>query len=433
MWVAVATVVQLSRGSSTPVWDSLWAEDGRFFYGTARTQPLTHSLLKPLAGYVQVVPRGFAWVAAQFPTQDAALVCALLAALGCALLSLYTYLATDGVLARQWQRVAVAALLVVHPAAAFEVNAALNNLHWFFMIAAFWACCSTSAAPRRVVLAMIVVLLAALSDPLTGLLLPLVLYRAWRGVRVARWISGALVLALGVQYWLGFSVHPIRPHGSADLLDLPAVYGLRVAGSFLVGDQGLGSWWQPSSHRWPAYAALLIVAIVMGVSVWYARHHERRLLLLLLGYSVIFLVAPLATRGGASRYLHYPLSLNGSRYTIIPLYLLYCALVVAAGLPWRLPAVLRGWLLPGLAVALIGAQIVANFATAGPRTSSGSWRQAVAVGRAGCRAGGHDGLLPGPLPGIAQPRIYRGIVELPVAPWGRYFWAVRLTCKQLSS
>jgi hypothetical protein len=430
LWLVAAVWVQLIRSSGTPVWDAFWAEDGRFFYGQARERSLWHLWHVELGGYLQVAPRLLASIAAKFPVQDAAFATAFLAALTCALLSVYVYAATDGVLRRRWQRCAIAALLVLNPAAAYEVNATFNNLHWFLMVAAFWACWSRATRRPRVALDVAVVVLAALSDPLTGLLLPLVGWRAWRGSRVARWITAGLVAALALQYWLGVAGNTPHQNGPRGFAHMPEVYGLRVAGSFLVGESNLRSWW--GSHgAWTAYAALLLVAVGMALAVSFARDRERRLLAVLLTYSVAFLIAPLTTRGGAVIYLRHPFTLNGSRYTVIPLWLLYSALIVAVGLPWRLPRAVRGWPLPSLAIVLIGSQLVANFAPAGARTSGGSWREGLKVARAGCAA--HEtGFLPGPFLGQARPSIVRGTVFIPVSPYGNYFWSVRLHCSDLS-
>ena len=430
--VVVGVRLQLIRSSGVPVWDSFWSEDGRFFYGAAKHHSLWRTLFEPLGGYLQVVPRILSALAATLPVADGAWANATLAALTCALLGLYVFTATDQVLPHTWQRIAVAAVLVLNPAAAYEVNAAANNLHWFFMLAAFWACWSRSTSPRRISLDTIIVVLAALSDPLTGLLLPLVGWRAWRGSRAARSMTTGLVLALALQYWFGLAGRTPGHRGDRDLTALPGLYGLRVAGSFLLGDRGLPSWWPAhGSGWWVPVLALLLVGAGMALAVWFARRHERRLLIGLLAYSVIFLAAPMLTRGGASGYLRHPFTLHGSRYMIVPLTLLYSALFVAVGLPWRLPDRLRGRLLPALAVLMVVLELGNNFTTSGPRTSGTSWRKEVQAARAICT--GHPSDIPSGLrQGLIRPRIYRGILQIPVPPFNReYFWAVQLRCGQV--
>jgi hypothetical protein len=420
--------IQMTRSRRTPVWDSFWAEDGRFFYGEARNHGFWHTVFEPLDGYLQVVPRLVASIAAAAPLVDAALVNALLAATTVALLGLYVFIATADVLAHTWQRVAAAAVVVAHPAAAFEVNAADNNLHWFFMIAAFWACWSRGRTKRRTTLDTTVVVLAALSDPLTGLLLPLVAWRAWRGDRGARVMTAGLVVALALQGWLGLRSGAPEQTAGGDYDAIPGVYGLRVVGSFLVGDHGVQAYWS-NRHTW-VLAALALAAVGVGfaAAVIFSRGRERRLLVALLAYSIAFFAAPLATRGGADGYLRQPLTLNGSRYTIAPLAFLYFALIVAAGLPWPLPGRLRGRVLPALSVLLIGIQLAGNYAVLGPRTSGVSWHQQVVTARAGCLA--HvTGTFPGPQHGFARPRIYHGVLQMPQSPFNsRYFWAVPLHC-----
>ena len=42
-WLPAATAIQLLRSSRTPVWDAVWAEDGRFFYAEAWAKPAATS------------------------------------------------------------------------------------------------------------------------------------------------------------------------------------------------------------------------------------------------------------------------------------------------------------------------------------------------------------------------------------------------------
>lgn len=434
-WVVVAVTVQMLRSSRTPLWDAMWAEDGRFFYGGARSEGLFGSLLLQLGGYLQVPVRFLSWVAALFPTSAAAAAMSFLAALTAALLSIYVYVATDRVLPRTWQRLFVAALVPFHPAAGFEVVAAVNNIHWYFMFAAFWAALSRADNGRRIALDVVVVLLAALSDPLAGVVLPLVLLRAWRH-RNARFTAAALVAGLVMQYVL--VVHKFGSSRPVDRSpeDMPAAYGLRVAGSFLTGDGAIAGWWDGHGLAF-AFPALVVVGVGFALAVVVNDPPERRLLLILLAGSVAFFVAPYLVRGGVAGLLRHPTTLNGSRYMIIPLWLLYSALAVAVTKPLaRLPELgrvsLARTVLPALAVLLVGIQFATNFA-GGPRSSGASWRQGVTEARAVCLARNGTPAPPSRLPTIARPSLFNAqTVFIPVSPWGsRNFWSVRLPCDEL--
>jgi hypothetical protein len=432
LWVPVSAVVQLQRGQKTPIWDVIWAEDGKFFYGEARSRGFSATLFEPLANYLQVVPRFLVGVAAQLPTSRAALAISVLAALTASLLSVYVFVATAGVVGHLWQRLLLAALVVLHPAAGFEVVADLNNVHWYLMFAAFWAMLSVDERPRRIVAAVVVVVLAALSDPLTGLLLPVAALRAWRGSRSARWTTGGLLVGLGLQYLLAVSRGVPTQYSHAAPLDLPIVYGFRVAGSFLFGDQAIRGWWD-ADGRWFAVLALLTVAAGFALAIVVSRPRERRLIAMALVYSVVFLVMPFLVRGGASGLLRHPTSLNGSRYTIIPLWFLYSALIVAAGatLPAGLPPLARRALIPSLCGLLLGVQLVLNFAPSGPRGAGPSWSGAVQAAEVECSRGALNRPISSTLPSFTRPRLVQpGVVAIPVPPWGKS-WAVTLRCSSL--
>ena len=436
-WLVFAVAVQLARSARQPLWNVIWAEDGRFLYGEARAKPWSSTLFEPLAGYLQVVARFWSAIAAQFPVEQAALVISVTAALTAALLSVYVYVASGDVLPRTWQRCAVAALVVLHPATGYEVNSALNNVHWYLLFAAFWACVGLRTSRRRLAADTVVVVLATLSDPLALLLLPVAIFRAVR-LRARLWVLGGLVVSLVLQYALAIS-QQAPTHGHRHLEDLPLVYAFRVASSFLIGDEASRGQW--NTHGAPPVVMMAAIVVTgFAVALSFSTGRQRRLLATLLGYSVLFLVASLTIRGGAAGYLTKPAHLPGSRYTIIPLWMLYSALIVAAGVWPRdrahtAPSSKAQWtriVLPAAALLLIGAQFVANFAPPGVRSGGSSWHAAVADARQACREGVLDRRVAGQLPNGIEPVLIRpNVVAVPVAPYGKLFWAVRLHCGDL--
>jgi hypothetical protein len=434
LWMVGAVWVQLARSSGRPVWQAIWAEDGRYIYEQALNHPLSTTLFRPFAGYLQVVPRLLAEVAVGIPLADAAVAIAVLAALTSALLSVYIFYACRSVLCR-WQRAAVAVLVVVHPAASTEINATFNNLHWFFVFAAFWACCSRRSSRSGVALDTVVVALAVLSDPLTLLLLPLAIARGWRSERKTWVLAGAMAVCGVLQYWLAISSAGPQQYGPRALQDLPGVYGLRVLTSSVVGDQELRQLWRPGS-QWSVILISVTVAAVLTAAVLYARRRhafqQMRLLALLVGYSIAFLWAPLITRGGAQYFLQFPFRLLASRYTIVPLWLLWTAMIVAAGLPQQARTRAR-IALPALLFVMLLAQLPANYAARGARVSGPSWRTSVAAARVACSSGHPHRRQDYPgLTLIQRPILMAGhIVAIPVAPYGYLFWAVDLRCDQL--
>lgn len=446
-WVAVSILLQLSRSRRTPVWDDVWAEDARYFYSNARTHPWHSTLFEPIAGYLQVVPRGWSIVAAQFPVVDGAFLIAFTAALSASVLSVYVFVATRRVLPQTWQRYAAAGLIALHPAASWEVNAALNNVHWFFMMAAFWACLSEAGNRWRTAADVGVVVLSALSDPLTALFLPIVLVRAWRSRGSARWVASALLVSLVLQYVLAIHNGPLQ-HSAPQYKALPEVFAFRLAGSLLVGETWNRDLYLAHGAVWVLVAAIVVVA-VLAVGLWRLRGRNQPLLALAVGYAVAFLAVPLVLRGGAEGYLVKPVRSLGSRYVIVPLYLGYVAwIVLAGGLASRIRSVSssaperkgprRGApkgvarvALPVLVGLLLVGQLAGNFATLGARTSSASWRKAVASAEIACASGQVGKRVPSALPRIAQPFLKSpDVVWLPVAPWSMN-WPARLPCNQL--
>ncbi|HMA45877.1 MAG TPA: hypothetical protein VKP11_01485, partial [Frankiaceae bacterium] len=132
-----ATVAQAVRQHGTPAYDSIWAEDGHAFLTDAIADPW--DVGRPLANYLQVLPRIIAGLIVQVPLSHAAGLVASSAAMVVALVSVYVFLASRPLLPVTWQRAALAVVFVAAPWAGFETNATINNLHWYLNFAAFFA------------------------------------------------------------------------------------------------------------------------------------------------------------------------------------------------------------------------------------------------------------------------------------------------------
>jgi hypothetical protein len=463
-WIGISIVLQLLRSTRTPVWDDVWAEDGRYFYGNARLRPWHSTLFQPLAGYLQVVPRGWSIIAAQFPVADAAVLISVSAALSASVLSVYVFAASRGVLPQAWQRYAVAALVAVHPAASWEVNAALNNVHWFLIIAAFWACLSEGGNRWRTGADVVVVVLSTLSDALTGLWLPIVLVRAYRGRGSSRWVASALVISLVLQYVL--AVHGAHTQNyPREYRAWPEAFAFRLAGSLLVGENWNSRLFAAHGAAWALIAAVVVLAL-MAFALVRLRGRDRNLVAVCALWAVFFFASALVFRGGAEGFLIKPVRSIGSRYVIVSLYLGYVAWIVSAGglgarlgrwwaarsatataVPPSTPikprhgvAVRRrpaavgaraGLAVPVLVCLLIGVHLADNYATLGARTHGESWRTAVASAKVACARGQVGKRVPSSLPRFTQPYLKSpGVVWIPVSPWSPN-WPVRLPCSQL--
>ncbi len=415
-WVAAATVLLLLRQPGHAQWDTLWQEDGGVFLSDAYELPWLTTLVSEYNGYLHVVARLLVLPAAAVPVPMAADVVAVLASLTVALVSAYVFWASGALLCTLWARAVLAALVVVLPAAGYEVAGNLANLHWYLD----FACLMALARPHRTRAAfgvdLAVVLLAVLSDPLTGLLLPVAAWAAWRGRLRDRVVVAGYVAALAVQAVLGALADSPDPYGPVVLTELGVFYALRVAGSLLVGDayldegvRGLGA---PFVR-----GALVVVAALMvyGVAAPGADAARRLLVATCAGLSGVFLAMPLLLRGTGGPITDVTFTLNNSRYTLVPILLLVLAVLVTLD---RGDAWLRGRRLVEvrvLATVWFAAAVLTSWSVFSVGTAGPSWDAALEQARADCAAG-----RPGPVvmddPANGFNVMPEGYVRVPIAP-----------------
>ena len=261
--------------SGSGVTSRVWAEDGTVFLSAAYRTSFYSALASPYAGYLQVVPRSLAALTTAFPVRDAAWVLAASAATPRAAVALFVFHASGAHLRSIWVRAMLAASVVLLPVGGLEVLDNIANLHWFLTFAAFWAVLWHPSRWWECALAAVVVVLAVGSDPLTALLLPLVVLRA---ICVRRWrdqlVTMCFAVAGAAQTWAVLS--GTRP--AHETFSVPAVarlFGVRV----LVGSLA-GYWHTVALWRHLHYAAVGIGAI-----------------------AVLALIAPAIRVGGSRRWL----------------------------------------------------------------------------------------------------------------------------------
>lgn len=412
VWVAVAVALQLWRNRTSPAFDVVWAEDGDVFLDDALSSAPGTTLFEPYAGYLHVLPRIIGEAVSFFPVHYAALLLAGSAALVVALLSVYVYVVARPLIPSPAARAGLAGLMVLLPAAGFETNASVANLHWYLLVATALTFLVVPATRSGAALGTAVAALCALSDPLAALLLPLVLLRGLRQPARAWWAPAAVVVGLAMQLTAVLTSYEPNVYGEVVPGDIPRVYGLRVAGSFLFGDRhldtvaGLGA-------VWPAYLCLLLVVALLVYLLVTSAPAARRWVVVFSGYSVLFLVVTVGLRG-TEEFFPGTFTYLGSRYTVVPLFFLYAAVLTALGTPRpdargesvRTP-LLQAFLLVTGALVVLNYGSVVSVRDAGP-----GWRETVDQARAVCaEADGEPVALPGQvLP--EQP----GEVTIPVAP-----------------
>jgi hypothetical protein len=387
LWVSFAVGLQLVRQPGVPATDALWAEDGGIFLNAALRGPTVAAVFEPYASYLHVAPRMLSAVVAVAPLEQAALLTAVLASLGVAVLSVFVYVASgrSGVLRSRPARAALAAAMVALPAAGYEVNATLANLHWYLMFAAFWALLAVPGSRAGQVVHVLVVALAVLSDPLTVLLAPVL---AWR-MRVRRTRYGwtlAAVLLLGalVQGLVSLASDGGLSKSPTRLADLPSIYVLRVPASLLVGDRHLPDayllWGLPF-----AYACLLAVLGLLAYGVL-RRGASPGVLAVLLTASAVFFGLPVALRGTAGYLSTESFTLNGSRYVIVPTLFLVTAVLHVLDRPAPAPG--HGWLATRALVAAVAAVVaVGDLGTFNVSSLGPSWSAELRETERHCRAG----------------------------------------------
>lgn len=465
--VLLSTGAQLSRGPGVPGWRAVFGEDGGIFLTEALASRGWSSLLTPYQGYVQLVSRLVAEVAASLPLATAAVVLAAGSALVVSLLSLFVYVRSGALLASTWSRALVAVAPVLLPAGS-EINASATNLHWYLDYACFWALAAPVRRRGTAALAAVVVGVAMLSDPLAGLFLPLAVARAWpalrtlaqrRPIRIGPAATGhggtghgnrnhqgmgielvvptAFVLAAAVQLLLGVARQHANSFQSTRWADLPGIYGLRVAGSFLLGDRFLPRLFSEWGLTF-AFGCLGVVA--GGFALASMRRWQRPLLLTAVALSVAWTVVPLLLRGTSTFLDRGSSDLPGSRYIVNPVLFLIVALAARLDAPGqhRTRAVSgrgRRWIRDPRVAVTVGLCVVvlASWSIPSQREKGPVWAETLQVAKQRCAATGNDpaeagrsaeapwGLPAGP-----------GDVLVPVAPGGpRPAWSVVAPCRRL--
>ena len=261
--------------SGSGITSRVWAEDGTAFLSAAYRTSVFSALASPSSGYLQVLPRSLAAFTTTFPVRDASWVLAASAAAARAAVSLFVFRASGGHLRPTSVRGMLAVSVVLLPVGGFEVLDNIANLHWFFTFAAFWAVLWRPSRSWECALAAVVVVLAVGSDPLTALLLPLVVLRA---ICVRGWrdqlVTMCFAVAGAAQTWAVLSGR--RP--AHETFSVPAVarlFGVRV----LVGSWA-GYWHTVALWRHLHYAAIGLGAV-----------------------AVVALIGPAVRVGGSRRWL----------------------------------------------------------------------------------------------------------------------------------
>ena len=175
--VVIGTFAQVIRLPGDAAYNTIWAEDGSVFLNQAINQGVLHAFTIPYAGYLHVVPRLLATVAALLPLQWAAAIFGIGSALVVSLLGVFLYEAAAGHIMSRALRLVLAAMFVAVPVVGFETEANATNLHFYFDFVAMWALLWRPQSRIANGLSTVVCFLAASSDPITLFVLPIAIAR----------------------------------------------------------------------------------------------------------------------------------------------------------------------------------------------------------------------------------------------------------------
>ena len=394
--VAVGYVLAAIAGFSIDLWWSgsgitsrVWAEDGTVFLSTAYRTRYVAGLASPYAGYLQVLPRSVAAFTTAFPVRDAAWLLAASAAAVRVAVSLFVFRASSGHLRSTSVRVMLASSVVLLPVGGLEVLNNIANLHWFLTFAAFWAVLWRPTRRWECGLAAVVVMVAVDSDPLTALLLPIVVLRAialrrWRDQLVTMFFAAAGVL----QTWAVLS--GTRPtHETFSASAVARLFGVRVLVGALAGYWHTVALWR---HLHYAAIALGAIAVVALISPALRLGGSRRWLAIWAGVGSALAFVACFAEPAVVPHLKVDVVSDLTRYDVLASLLMLTA--IAAGLDaLRWPANLVVRCVVGvvfaaaLPVDLVGsAQLWAHLESTAP-----SWHTAIVNARLECQAGDAPG------------------------------------------
>ena len=326
--VVLGALVMLARIGGRPAWDSVYAEDPGVYLPAALAHPW--HLLQSYGGYLQLVPRLIAQIAALLPIRHASVVFAVGGALVASGCGLFAYHASAGHVRSRWLRVLLGLSVVLLPVAQLEIADNGVNSIWYLLVALFWAALWRPRTRAGAAFAAVVAFAAAASSSLALLFVPLFAARAVvvpRRLRehaaTAGWTLGCLLQVLVI---LTSHLSRLAPHDPVDAV-------LYYAHEVLLPALG----WHLSWHLRDlagltgatVLAGGLIVVVLAAVLATQARRCRVFVVAAVASGLVFTVVSSAFAWGGPGQPVTIAVE-HGARYATVPILLLDAALIVAA-------------------------------------------------------------------------------------------------------
>ena len=359
--VALGTLIMLVRiGGPRPSWDRVYAEDPGLYLPGALAHPW--HLLQSYGGYLQLVPRVIAQIAALVPIRHASVVFAVggaLVASGCAL---FAYHASAGHVSSRWLRILLGLSVLLLPVAQLEIADTGVNSIWYLLVALFWAALWRPGTRAGAWVAALVAFAAAASSSVALLYAPLfgarVIAVPGRSREHAATLGWALGCVLQIGVMLTSHVSRLSPRNP---LNAVVFYSRNV----LLPALGWHDSWHVRDLIGPNAASVLvggIIAVVLLAAVATQGGRCRVFVVTAVAGSLVLTAFTSALAWGGPGQLDTVAVEHGARYSTVPILLLVAALIVSADSFAR-----RWWPQPkavvavAVLVAVLGAGWITDF------------------------------------------------------------------------
>jgi|GEM_PF-2572458 len=330
-WLAfpVICLILFSRSPGMLIEPQLWAEDGRVFLAQALQEPGWANLVKPHAGYLQLLPRLVASFFSIYTLLNAPLFFNSVA-LAAAAFSVWLLLSdiSGELLPRPWRLLAAAAICLMPWWT--ETLGNLTNAHWYlFFAAALITLADLDHLNRLARIALpLFMALAAFSAPTTVLLVPVLIVNLIRnrrtrgyGFYLQAWTLGLVAVNVGLALALARETagpELIWPGAGFLLTFLAKAVGFKVIALTLFG-QDFAARHLASRGAYLGLSGFFLALVLVQIWVLVRRPEAGRIGLILIYYilsplAFYALIRPLALAHFVGRDAY----LGGDRYFVVP-------------------------------------------------------------------------------------------------------------------